>query len=621
MCGIFGISYKNNATVAKDELLRQTASMLSHRGPDFSGIYAQEGIALVHTRLSLIDMNPRSNQPFWDATGRYALVYNGEIYNFRNIRAKLSSAGVIFTTDSDTEVLLHALIHRGVAVLEDLEGMFAFGFYDRNDNSLVIARDRFGIKPLYYQSTEEAFAFASEQSVLTKWIKPELDYFSISSYLQGSGGPHLSRTLYNGLHSLPPGTWAKVRDGNVDKPQSFFKLTEFWLQDYHDELNSYSDKRIVDTMDELLFKSVEKHLLADAPVGALCSGGVDSSLILSMAAKIKGDLKIFHADVVGRNSEKEAAVLLSQHLNLELSSVSVSDADFVEGIPRVTKHYGQPFIYHPNSIPFLAVTDLVREHNVKAILTGEAADECYLGYSYLPTEDILNKYHGLLSGIGGFINRIPNLGRLLFPGHINDNSLVMNFHNRFEQQFEEFSNREDLATRTGIGEKDYKTIRLLGYHLRSLLHRNDSLGMASSIEARFPFLDHDLVNFSVNLPYRFKIRKSLSGMKEKKHPFIVNKWVLRQVADRYLPRTLSRRPKQGFPTDAFERMEISDSLFQDSFVSELFGLTKKEVSFLGEINTRDFKLRLMLLDVWGRMNFRDESVDEVSALLMSKIKL
>lgn len=623
MCGIFGIFYKDQNTIADDKRLAKTAELISHRGPDYSGIYSQPGVGLVHTRLSLVDLNPRSNQPFWDKTGRFGLVYNGEIYNYQAIKSRLAAEGVSFSTNSDTEVLLYALIHYGVDALSEFEGMFAFGLYDKQDGSLLIARDRFGIKPLYYHAAHDSFIIASEQDAFSAWIEPELDYLSISSYLQGGGGPHQSRTFYRAISSLPPGTWAKVEGGVCSEPQSYFALADFWNPAYHEDLNRCSDLQIVDKMEELLFSSVEKHMLADAPVGALCSGGVDSSIILSMAAKVTDNLEIFHADVVGRNSERGAAEMLASHLKLNLNVVEVKDDDFIEGIPRVTRHYGQPFIYHPNSVPFLAVTDLVRANNVKAILTGEAADECYLGYSYLPTEDFFAQYHRLLSRLGALVKRIPHLDRILFPENLKDNSLSMNLHNRFEQGYELATNIDAVMAKNSgsVNSKDLKTLRMLAYHLRSLLHRNDSLGMASSIEARFPFLDHQLIEFAVNLPYRFKVRRTLSAAREKKHPFLVSKWVVRQVADRYLPKALSQRPKQGFPTDAFERMKINPDLFQGSFVSEIFGLSKGETNYMGGISSEEFKLRLMLLDVWGRVNVQRQPVDEVAADLKRYITI
>ena len=466
----------------------------------------------------------------------------------------------------------------------------------------------------YISKNNDRFLFASEQNILHVWAEPELDYLSISSYVQGFGGPHNSHSFYKDISILPPGCVMRITNGQCGSPEQYFSLGSFWNPDYHDQLNQYSDNQVIDKMDELLYTSVERHMLSDTPVGALCSGGVDSSIIMAMASKISSNLAIFHADVVGPNSEKDAAIELSNHLGLDLNVVSVSDNDFIDNLAKVTYHYGQPFVYHPNSVPFMKVTELVKHNNVKAILTGEAADECFLGYSYLPTEDFIGSFHNTLRKLQKFIARTPLIYKVLFQNNHLNNELLMNIHNRFETELTDKQIQDELKaiTKGSISSSDFKTLRLLGYHLRTLLHRNDALGMASSIEARFPFLDHDLVQFAVNLPYKYKIRKSFAAYREKKHPFMTSKWVVRKVADRYLPRSLSRRPKRGFPTDAFERMKIDPAIFKDSFVSDMFNLSMDEVEYLGNVATDELKLRLMLLDLWGRLNFHNEDVDKVS---------
>jgi len=623
MCGIFGILYHGKKSTPDESLLKQPAKLMTHRGPDYSGIYNNNGIGLVHTRLSILDLNPRSNQPFWDASGRYALVYNGEIYNFKELRTELVRNGYEFVTSSDTEVLLYYLIaHKGKSLYK-LQGMFAFGLYDSHENSLLLARDRFGIKPLYYSEGTEYFTFSSEQKVLLNWIDKELDPLSISSYVQGFGGPHKRHSFYKHISILPPGCVMRINNGRCSEKEQYFSLAKFWNSTYHYSLDECNDNQLVDKMDELLQASIQRHMISDTPVGALCSGGVDSSIVMALATKVSSNLAIFHADVVGRNSEKDAAIQLSKHLGLDLNVVSVTDSDFIAEIPKITYHYGQPFIYHPNSVPFLKVTELVKQHNVKAILTGEAADECYLGYSYLPTEDIIAQFNNRLSKLRKYISRIAPIDRILFQNNFSYSKLSMNLHNRFEIDVETKQLMDEIKSHNGhnVDNKDYKTLRLLGYHLRTLLHRNDALGMASSIEARFPFLDHDLVGFAVNLPYRAKIRKSLYAYGEKKHPFIVSKWIIRKLADRYLPRTLSMRPKQGFPTDAFERMKIHPDLFKDSFISDFFNLTASESEYLGNSASDEFKLRLMLLDVWGRINVHDHDLEHISQDLRKYIQI
>ncbi len=611
MCGIFGICIRETEEHPCRDKLHRSAGLIGHRGPDAVGTHIDEHVALAQTRLSLLDPSSRSNQPLWDPTGRYCLIYNGEIYNFRVLRSELERRGVAFYTTSDTEVLLQCLIHDGVTALPRLEGMFAFAFYDTLSDTLLLSRDRFGIKPLFVYSDDKQLIFSSEIKAFGPWVRLDPDLLSISSFLQGFNGPTLGWTFYRNVRSVETGAFMRIQRGKIIEEGKFFQLTQFSNPALREELNREPPRKIVDRMEELLFTSVQKHMIADAQVGALCSGGVDSSLIMAMAAKIHKNLAIFHANVRGVHSEYDAARALAQHLRLDLNTVDVGDSDFLDYMAKTTYHYGHPFYYHPNSVPFLLVTQLVHSHRVKAVLTGEGADECFLGYSHLPTENLFRAYHRALNRARRVIQLIPLLGRQLWSDDSTMTSHVRGLHNRYEIELEQADTRRLLDKQ--VLPNDLKTIDLLGYHLRTLLHRNDALGMAASIEARFPFLDHDLVAFAVNLPYRHKIHPTLSAATELKHPFLRSKWVLRQVADRYLPRALSRRPKRGFPTNTYERMHISAKLFAKSWIAELFGLSAKGAQHLATRADQNLQLRLLHLEAWGRICLADESLEKVTS--------
>src|SRR5262245_13433106 len=363
MCGLFGVLYKKTPTKPNEGILRSVACDLKHRGPDNYGIYTEEGIGLVHTRLSLLDLTSRSNQPFWDREGRYCLVYNGEIYNFVELKERLEKQGVLFRTTSDTEVLLESLLHYDLpTVLPDLEGMFAFALFDTREKSLVIARDRFGIKPLYLYDSDDAFIFSSEIKAFARFVNLQPDLLSISSFIGGFGGPVKQHTFFKDIESVPPGNFVEVRGGVSTGYRCFFPINAFWDKDEADELQKLSGEEIVNKTEELLFNSVRKHLIADAPVGTLCSGGLDFSLVTAMASKMHNNIAIFHANVVGPNSEHEDALLLSRHLKVDLKSVEVDENDSVDLLPEVMVHYEHPFSYHPSSIPFLKVSQLVRQN-------------------------------------------------------------------------------------------------------------------------------------------------------------------------------------------------------------------------------------------------------------------
>lgn len=619
MCGIFGICHRSKEATISENLLKQSAAAIRHRGPDGSGIYAGKGVGFAHTRLSLIDLDVRSNQPLWDVTGRYCLVYNGEVYNYQFLRNELEAKGYKFKTSSDTEVILYSLIHNGTDALTSFEGMFSICFYDMEKDTIVLARDRFGIKPLYIFQDQDAVLFSSEINAIRPWVILAPDRFSISSYLMGYGGPNASFTFYNNLKIMPTGSYLIIKSGSIVSQSRFFEVEDFLDESEFVRLQNTSKTDIIDEAEDLLIKSVNKHMIADIAVGALCSGGVDSSLIMALASRSNKNLAIFHANVAGPLSEYDAAQALAKHLDLEMQVVNISDDDFLEKLPQVTEHFGQPFLYHPNSVPFLMVCDLVQRNHVKAIMTGEAADEGFLGYSSIPTEDIFSQYYNVLNRLRVLINKIPGIGERLWPAGDNHSSCVRSLHNRFE--IEEEKGNDITHYLKAYDKGTAKTIKHLKYHLRTLLHRNDCLGMASSIEARFPFLDHDLVRFSINLPYKNKIHFSAERPVEKKHPFMKNKWVIRQVANRYLPAELSQRPKKGFPTNAFERMNISSNYFHHSYVQDLFELSSNQIKLLDSQCSNHIKMRLLHLDVWGKVCDLQEDNDSVIAGLKNNVEI
>ena len=615
MCGIFGILQHRPGVTPDPERLERTARLLDHRGPDHHAVFADDGIGLAQTRLALVDLNARSNQPFWNRTGRYCLVYNGEIYNFRELRAELEAAGIAFRTTSDTEVLLEALVHRGLDdTLLRLEGMFAFALYDAREGSLVLARDRFGIKPLYVYDDEDAFVFGSEVPALRPWIPFEADTFSISAYLQGFGGPTSGVSFYKNVRIVAPGTVVTVRRGGRSHARAFWRMEDFWDPHEAERLRTMKPGRIVDEVEERLVESVRMQLLADAPVGVLSSGGVDSSLITAIAARLHGNLAVFHADVVGPFSEHAAAAALARHLKLDLKTVSVVDADSLDTLPEIALRYGHPFTYHPSCVPFLMVARLVRDNGVKGILSGEGSDESYIGYPWL----IFDLRAFLLQAPRKLLNRALARPDAEMVGE--RMAVVRGLHNRFEVDVEQQQIRTELTRRMGRAPaaSELVTLYQLGYNLRTLLHRNDSLGMAASIEARFPFLDTRLVRLAVNMPYRLKVRPSATAL-DRGHLFLRDKWVLRKVAARYLPPSLAQRTKAGFGFGAAAHMHIAPEFFDQSFVAELFQLGTQEIRHMVAHATHELRLRLLHLDVWGRICLEGAPTEDVRIRLQKHV--
>ena len=622
MCGIFGVIYRDGNTIPDNNRLEETSRILGHRGPDSTGIFSDSGIGLVHTRLSLLDLSERGSQPFWDEQRRYALVYNGEIYNFQQLRTELQAKGIAFSTESDTEVLLKGIVHWGLdPILPRLEGMFAFALWDSHRRILTLVRDRLGIKPLSVYEDDHMLVFASEVKAISPWTPLSPDSQMASAYLSGYGGATRDRSFFRDVIIQAPGIVKEVRSGQRSTERSFFHFTEFWQRDEYQRLRGLKTGAIIDHFEELLFASVKKHLIADAPVGALCSGGLDSSLIMAMASKLHTNLAIFHANVKGPLSEYEAAKSLSEHLRLDMRTVEVKDSDFIEQLPSVIQHYEYPFIYHPNSVPFLLVSRLVRANGVKAILSGEGSDECFLGYGPIAYEDIRQAYRRFLLRARRIVQRVPKLGKAFWPLTGGHHLAVQDIEQNFEITLDRLRIQQRIRdVGIDVRAREYRSLEWLGYHLRTLLHRNDALGMAASIEARFPYLDNDLVKAAVNLSYKYKIRPSLNAH-DRSHPFLRDKWVVRKIADRYIPRALSQRKKIGFPTNAYDRMRFAPSFFKSGFVADLYRLGDHALTHLLENSDRDLRVRLLMLEVWGRLFFRGITQAEVTGEMLRHISI
>jgi len=625
MCGIFGILHHQHDTVPDKSKLEKTALLLEHRGPDSYGIHADTGIGLVHTRLSLLDLQARSNQPFWDPQGRYALVYNGEIYNFKEMRERLERRGHTFRTTSDTETLLQCLMTDGVEeTLPTLEGMFSFTLYDKLEQTLTLVRDQFGMKPLFICDTNEVFLFSSEIQAMRPWLTFTPDKLSISSFLFGFGGPTKGHTFFHNIRSLSPGTILRIKAGHASHTSPFFSMTDFWDQTQANRLQNLKPKNLVDEIEELLLESVRKQLLvADVPVGALCSGGVDSSLIMAMAATFHKNLAIFHANIVGPNSELEAATRLAEHLWLELNTVNVHDQDFIDSMPDVIEHFGHPYYECPQSIPILLVSRLIHSHRIKAVLSGEGSDECYLGYNWVVPN--IQQWRHYIKDISKRLLRFT--GATLSSRqnrNINIHELILGLHNRFEVNLEndEIDELKQLTNCTTLHNSTTKSLKLLNYGLRGLLHRNDSMGMAASVESRFPFLDTKLVQLAVNVPYKHKVRFSPTTL-DTNHLFFCDKWILREVAKRYLPPDLSHRSKRPFSVDAYRRSKISSDFFDKSFVSELFGLSSRERTYLADhiSGSPTLKTKLIQLEVWAHIFLKNDSKESILNTLQRNISV
>jgi asparagine synthase (glutamine-hydrolysing) len=386
-----------------------------------------------------------------------------------------------------------------------------------------------------------------------------------------------------------------------------------------ESLARLSEPDVIDMVEHALLAAVNSQLVADAPVGAFCSGGVDSSLIMAMAARSHGDLQVFHADVEGRLSERSAAETLARHLKLDLRTVAVRDHHFVDTIPAVVEHYEFPAFVHANTVAVRLVSHLVHEHGVKAVLTGEGSDECFMGYPWL-VPNLRASVSSIPGRIVGRMKRMVGATGQALPAD-RDSALARGMVNGFEVAIGPATFGESENGSAGAGPAtDFARGGELSYILRLLLHRNDTQGMSASVESRFPFLDSRVVRIAANLPSSYKIRFS-SKMVDPEHPFYRDKWIVRQIADRYVPVSLSRRKKLMFLTNASERTKIEDAFFEGGFTQEFFGLTHRRLRYLLANASHPFRMRLLHLEAWGEQCLRDGTPSDLAERLAKHVKV
>ncbi len=612
MCGIAGIFQRNGHPVSL-ETAATMGNLTAHRGPDNFACEAFGKVALAHNRLSLLDLSSAGNQPFRNED--YALVFNGEIYNFKEIRARLeTNHGCVFRTSSDTEALFFSLIYEGIETcLKNLRGMFAFAFYDKIKNQLWLARDRLGIKPLYIAEKGTEFYWSSEIKSLALALDFQPDALKTLFAANGIAEKSNEYTLFREITPVKPGSFLKI-SADSNQPQEFFYYKI--LDDFEPEVYRAAEKKtraeISDEFEKLMRSSVESVLLSDAPLGAFASGGIDSSLISAIAAETYPQLKLFTANVVGKFSEFKDAQRLSKHLGAELFEYRFEPEMMLRDWARTTYFYETPIIVHANAMPFSNVSQMTREQNVKAVLTGEGADELFFGYPHL----LARRYEKIarfpVEFVKKFYDLAPRLKKHIFP---NPKKNALEFVNQIAQNFEtprrEREAAEKLACLSAREREDqFLTMRMLGDHLVTLLHRNDRMGMMNSVEARFPFLDERLVKFAVNLPAKFKIGRG-PRFHNWKHPFLVDKWIVRQMAEKLLPPVLSRKPKLGFPMLGLQSVRFDDEFFKNGWVAENFGLGTQARKFMLEAEEPYFVGKLASIEIFGRIFGCRESLEDV----------
>lgn len=588
------------------------ADRLAHRGPDDRGYWSDGSTGFAHTRLSIIDLSS-SRQPMTSADGRYTLVFNGEIFNYRRLREDLDYP---FQTGGDTEVVLAGIARRGIGFLDRLVGQFAFALHDAVTGITHLVRDRVGILPLYYARTADALVFASEVKALLPALPrtPSVDLQSLDAYLYGRSVP-APDTLYEGIGKLQPGHRIHVH------PDGTMRIIRYW-QPPEEEVNApqWTEGQAVDAVDVAVTQAVDAALVADVPVGAYLSGGVDSSLIVAKVAALRPGRTI-HTFSAGfgdkRNDELGWARIVAEKFETEHHEVHV-DADDFEGLwPRLTYFRDAP-LSEPADIAVFRLAEAART-TVRVILSGEGGDELFAGYPKYRAAHAVQLASRLPLGLRSRIARqldphLPaRLGRARIALRV---AAMRDAEDRYRTWFAPFTASERAQLLTGIPGRraeapathDADAIRgmlltdLWSWLPDNLLERGDRMSMAASLELRPPLLDHRLVELAFRMPSAFKVRHGST------------KWLLKEVARRYVPDDVIDRRKVGFrvPLDSWFRSGLRESMWDrltgpGSFVGETFdrqavqNLLRRHES--GAFNEENRIFTLMSLEVWHEAAF------------------
>ncbi len=565
MCGIAGILEFGRDSGADSGALREMCRIIAHRGPDDDGFYTDGPVGLGMRRLSIVDL-ATGHQPISNEDGSITIVFNGEIYNHLSLREQLIARGHAYRTKSDTETVVHLYEEYGRDCVQHLRGMFAFAIWDRNKKTLFIARDRLGIKPLYYRLTSERLLFGSEIKVIGAhggirhdFNRAALPEFLAFGYLSGED------TFYSGIRKLMPGHTMEL--GLDGKPQ----IRQYWDLDASSPHESREESHYVQSYRELLEGAVKSHLMSDVPLGVFLSGGLDSSVVAALMTKIRREpIETFSVGYSEQTySELPFARIVSDHIKSQHREVMVSEQDFFNALPHLIWHEDEPIVW-PSSISLYFVAKLARER-VTVVLTGEGSDETLAGYTRyaftLKNAALDRAYRSLVPsalrrGLRTTIVTSSVLGatlrrKLEHTFLAKDGASWASFY--FDNFFSAFGEVEqnELLTAEFAHEFSpsaaYKNVleywehssgemlqRLLYTDIKTylveLLMKQDNMSMAASIESRVPFLDHVLVEYATRIPRAVQI-KGLTG-----------KTILKKAVEDLLPHSTIYRPKLGFPT-------------------------------------------------------------------------
>jgi asparagine synthase (glutamine-hydrolysing) len=558
MCGICGIFNLNGEPVSPVNLRKMTDA-IAHRGPDGEGFYTDSFVGLGHRRLAIIDLSPAGHQPMLTQDGQFAIVYNGEVYNFQELRAELESLGYQFRSKTDTEVVLNAYAEWGPECVSRFNGMFAFAIWDKTRQQLFLARDRYGIKPLYYTFQENRFVFASEQKAILALpdVKREVDLEALIEYFTFQN-IFTDKTLLKNIKLFPAGSWTEIPLGTLAYSLSPYL---YWDFNFQEPEKPATEEEYVEELDRLFRQAVNRQLVSDVEVGAYLSGGMDSGSITAIAATHFPYVKSFTCGVDLHSAsglemsfdERDKSELMSYLFKTEHYEMVLKAGDMERVLPTLTWHLEEPRV--GQSYPNFYAAQLASKF-VKVVLTGTGGDELFGGYPWRyyraavndDFEQYVDKYYLYWQRL------IPNSKiHEVFRPVWNEVKHVLTrdvFRDVFQRKIKNLNSPEDYINQSLYFEA--KTF------LHGLLIVEDKLSMAHSLETRVPFLDNDLVDFAMQVPVKLKLRNLKEVVRiSENEPGKVRKYfektkdgklILRKVMQRYVPEEITEAMKQGFST-------------------------------------------------------------------------
>jgi asparagine synthase (glutamine-hydrolysing) len=641
MCGIAGILEFGPDARANAGALREMCRVITHRGPDDEGFYTDGAVGIGMRRLSIVDV-AGGHQPISNEDGTLYIVFNGEIYNHLALREQLIARGHRYSTHSDTETIIHLFEEYGADCVQHLRGMFAFAIWNRNTKTLFIARDRLGIKPLYYKLTPERLLFGSEIKAVFAHgsARPDFNRAVLPEYL-AFGYLSGEESFYAGIRKLPPGhTMTLGLDGEA-------QIRQYWDLDASTPHDSRDESYYVESYRELLEGAVQSHLMSDVPLGVFLSGGVDSSAVAALMTKLRREpVETFSVGYTEQPySELPFARAVSDHIHSQHHEVLVSEQDFFAALPHLIWHEDEPIVW-PSSVSLYFVARLSRER-VTVVLTGEGADETLAGYTRyaftLKNAAMDRAYRSVVPSVlrRGLRNAVANsslLGATL-RRKLEHTFLAKDGNSWASFYFDNFFSAFGEAEQSGLLTSDFAREsapstayeNVVGYwnhssgemlqrllytdiktYLVELLMKQDNMSMAASIESRVPFLDHVLVEFATRIPREVQIQ-GLAG-----------KRILKKAVEDLLPHSILYRPKLGFPTPwsgwlAGPRLEtIRETLLEPRSLQRGYFRRQAIEKLFAEhrANHRDNYdriWRLLNLELWHRVCLESESHDEIAA--------